>query len=122
MTYIPYICIFALSIASILQTLRANKMKKELAALRDNQILHGRVTDHMARDNAENEERIRKLTKRVADLEANTENKFKAVEKKLKKADEVLEAHAELEKEAAHSERMFQEGLSNLLNYGVTKE
>jgi hypothetical protein len=37
-------------------------------------------------------------------------------------ASELIEAHAELEKEAANSERMFQEGLSNLLNYGVGKE
>ena len=37
-------------------------------------------------------------------------------------ASELIEAHAELEKEAANSERLFQEGLSNLLNYGVDKK
>ena len=121
MNYIPYICIAALAVASILQRRRANKYQTELAALRDNQALLGRVHDVMAREMGEAEEKIRKLTKRVADLEAKTDKRFETIDEKLKKADEILVAHAELEKEAANSERMFQEGLANLLNYGVSK-
>jgi hypothetical protein len=39
----------------------------------------------------------------------------------MEKAEDIIEAHAELEKEAAKSEQLFQEGLTNLLNYGVIK-
>lgn len=42
-----------------------------------------------------------------------------ALSEKLKKVDELIDAHAEAEAEAAKSERLFQEGLSNILNYGV---
>lgn len=45
--------------------------------------------------------------------------KIEVLERKFVKVDEVLDAHAEAEAEAAKSERLFQEGLNNILNYGV---
>ena len=41
---------------------------------------------------------------------------------KIREAEELIELHKELEKEAAKSERLFQEGLTNILNYGVTDD
>ena len=41
---------------------------------------------------------------------------------KIREAEELIELHKELEKEAAKSERLFQEGLTNILNYGVTND
>ncbi len=36
-------------------------------------------------------------------------------------AEDLIKEHAELEKEAANSEKLFQEGLANILSYGVVK-
>ena len=43
----------------------------------------------------------------------------KTLWKMYKDAAGLIDAHAEAEAEAAKSERLFQEGLSNILNYGV---
>ena len=48
-----------------------------------------------------------------------TNEELTELSEKLKKVDELIGAHAEAEAEAAKSERLFQEGLSNILNYGV---
>lgn len=36
-------------------------------------------------------------------------------------AEDLIKEHAELEKEAVNSEKLFQEGLANILSYGVVK-
>jgi hypothetical protein len=36
-------------------------------------------------------------------------------------AEDLIKEHAELEREAANSEKLFQEGLANILSYGVVK-
>lgn len=43
------------------------------------------------------------------------------LEQNLEKADEIIKARAEYEKEAEKAEQLFQEGLQNILNYGVIK-
>lgn len=36
-------------------------------------------------------------------------------------AEDLIKEHAEMEREAANSEKLFQEGLANILSYGVVK-
>ena len=47
------------------------------------------------------------------------EEQMAAQGKALAAAEELMEEHALLEREAAKSERLFREGLQNILNYGV---
>ena len=58
---------------------------------------------------------------RHADAMAEFDHRLTEMRRKLEKAEDLIDAHAELEKEAAKSEQLFQEGLTNLLSYGVTK-
>ena len=43
------------------------------------------------------------------------------LEETMAAAEDLIKEHAELEKEAAKSEQLFQEGLANILSYGVVK-
>jgi hypothetical protein len=43
------------------------------------------------------------------------------LKRKMEKAEDLIDAHTEMEKEAAKLEREWQEGLNNLLNYEVMK-
>lgn len=43
------------------------------------------------------------------------------VEETMAAAEDLIKEHAELEKEAVKSEQLFQEGLTNILNFGVVK-
>lgn len=47
------------------------------------------------------------------------EEQLTAQGKTLAAAEELMEEHCLLEREAAKSERLFREGLQNILNYGV---
>lgn len=49
------------------------------------------------------------------------EYRLTGLEKTMSDAEELLKEHAELEREAVNSERLFQEGLTSILNYGVVK-
>ncbi len=151
MTYILYGCILLLAIASILNTRRIRKLEALVADLREAHMTHVYVTNAIQRKLDESIEARDRLAMRVSDLEVAVEVNAAKIEERIGKdvadvtefcerridslvediralqlwkieASELIEAHAELEKEAANSERLFQEGLSNLLNYGVGKE
>lgn len=49
------------------------------------------------------------------------ESRLSELEKTMEEAEDLLKEHAELEREAVNSERLFQEGLASILNYGVVK-
>ena len=49
------------------------------------------------------------------------EEKIKALQETMAAAEDLIKEHAELEKEAVKSEQLFQEGLANILSYGVVK-
>jgi methyl-accepting chemotaxis protein len=53
---------------------------------------------------------VRDVQKRVA-----------VMEETMAAAEDLIKEHAELEREAANSEKLFQEGLANILSYGVVK-
>lgn len=53
--------------------------------------------------------RVRALEAKVADMG-----------KVMTEAEDIIKEHAELERQAVNSERLFQEGLQNILGYGVT--
>jgi hypothetical protein len=151
MTYILYGCILLLAIASVLNTRRIRKLEEMVADLRKAHWTHVYATNAIQRKLDESIEARDRLAMRVSDLEVAVEVNTAKFEERIGKdvadvtefcerridslvediralqlwkieASELIEAHAELEKEAANSERMFQEGLSNLLNYGVGKE
>ena len=58
---------------------------------------------------------IKRLKRKAAALA----EEHKTLWKMYKDAAGLIDAHAEAEAEAAKSERLFQEGLNNILNYGV---
>ena len=66
-------------------------------------------------------ETIEKMKEEDRQAALRWEARFSAAEKTLAEAEELIRGHAELEREAAESERMFQEGLANILNYGAVK-
>lgn len=53
--------------------------------------------------------RVRALEAKVADMG-----------KVMADAEDIIKEHAELERQTVNSERLFQEGLQNILGYGVT--
>ena len=66
-------------------------------------------------------ETIEKMKEEDRQAALRWEARLSAAEKTLTEAEELIRGHAELEREAAESERMFQEGLANILNYGAVK-
>ena len=140
MTYIPYICILLLAVASILNARRIRHLNEEI----EDANLMINLLKGLAEQYLEDRERLSGLevsvdveTTKIKDrIDADIADVTKFCEKRLDalaediralqlwkiEASELIEAHAELEKEAANSERLFQEGLSNLLNYGVDKK
>lgn len=140
MSYIPYICILLLAVASILNARRIRHLNEEI----EDANLMINLLKGLAEQYLEDRERLSGLevsvdveTTKIKDrIDADIADVTKFCEKRLDalvediralqlwkiEASELIEAHAELEKEAANSERLFQEGLSNLLNYGVGKE
>ena len=140
MSYIPYICILLLAVASILNARRIRHLNEEI----EDANLMINLLNGLAEQYLEDRERLSGLevsvdveTTKIKDrIDADIADVTKFCEKRLDalvediralqlwkiEASELIEAHAELEKEAANSERLFQEGLSNLLNYGVDKK
>ena len=140
MSYIPYICILLLAVASILNARRIRHLNEEI----EDANLMINLLKGLAEQYLEDRERLSGLevsvdveTTKIKDrIDADIADVTKFCEKRLDalvediralqlwkiEASELIEAHAELEKEAANSERLFQEGLSNLLNYGVDKK
>ena len=140
MSYIPYICILLLAVASILNARRIRHLNEEI----EDANLMINILKGLAEQYLEDRERLSGLevsvdveTTKIKDrIDADIADVTKFCEKRLDalvediralqlwkiEASELIEAHAELEKEAANSERLFQEGLSNLLNYGVDKK
>ena len=140
MSYIPYICILLLAGASILNARRIRHLNEEI----EDANLMINLLKGLAEQYLEDRERLSGLevsvdveTTKIKDrIDADIADVTKFCEKRLDalaediralqlwkiEASELIEAHAELEKEAANSERLFQEGLSNLLNYGVDKK
>jgi hypothetical protein len=120
MQYIPYIyiCILLLAIANVFNTIRIRNLEANISVGRKDADTQRLATNTLFRKINESEEARERLARRIAGVE----NEVSELEKWKDEASELIEAHAELEKEAANSERMFQEGLSNLLNYGVGKE
>ena len=139
-SYIPYICILLLAVASILNARRIRHLNEEI----EDANLMINLLKGLAEQYLEDRERLSGLevsvdveTTKIKDrIDADIADVTKFCEKRLDalvediralqlwkiEASELIEAHAELEKEAANSERLFQEGLSNLLNYGVDKK
>jgi hypothetical protein len=140
-----------LAIANILNTIRIRNQKELIKDLREAHWTHVYATNAIQRKLEESIEARDRLAMRVSDLEVAVEVNTTKIEERIGKdiadvtefcerridslvedvralqlwkieASELIEAHAELEKEAANSERLFQEGLSNLLNYGVDKK
>ena len=101
---IQALTILALSVLVIILFTRLERQEKKIEALSDAMKI---VDDLFSRY----EDAMKEFDHRMIDMR-----------KKLEKAEDIMEAHAEMEKEAANSERLFQEGLTNLLNYGVSKE
>jgi SMC interacting uncharacterized protein involved in chromosome segregation len=69
----------------------------------------------------EHGETIEKMKEEDRQAALRWEARLSAAEKTLADAEELIRGHAELEREAANSEKLFQEGLANILNYGVVK-
>ncbi len=100
---IAYICIIALAIIVIFLGITVSKQREKIRLLSDSM----KIVDD--------------LFGRHEDAMAEFDHRLTELRKKLEKAEELIDAHAELEKEAAKSEQLFQEGLTNLLSYGVSK-
>jgi hypothetical protein len=141
MSYITDICFLLLAVVFIIGARRVRKLEELVEELRDARITHAyeenkvrerfsaRVSDLEAAVEAYAAEFEERIGKDVADVTEFCERRIDSLVEDIRalqlwkiEASELIEAHAELEKEAANSERMFQEGLSNLLNYGVGKE
>jgi hypothetical protein len=118
MQYISYIWILLLAIVNILDARRIQRLEATISVVSEDADTQRLATNTLFRKINESEEARERLARRIAGVE----NEVSELEKWKDEASELIEAHAELEKEAANSERMFQEGLSNLLNYGVGKE
>ena len=95
------IVLFLLSTAVLLVCLSIRKMQKKIEML----------TDEL------NE--LDEFSEQLVRAQAGVLEQMDSLRRKMEQAEELMAAHAEAEKEAAKSERLFQEGLTNLLNYGV---
>lgn len=95
------IVLFLLSTAVLLVCLSIRKMQKKIEMLSISLDVVDKLFAHTQETQKEHDFRLTEMRK------------------KLEQAEDLIEAHAEAEKEAAKSERLFQEGLTNLLNYGV---
>lgn len=129
---ITNIAVILLAITVILQGVAIRRQEERINILADSLKL---VDDILGRHSMKMDVIEDQLTDKLAALRDNLEaaedrlksysNRFGAqirlLESKLEKAEDLIDAHAELEKEAAKSEQLFQEGLTNLLSYGVTK-
>lgn len=90
----------------------------ELNAKLDETAEEGANTFVLAEELGETIEKMKEEDRQAA---LRWEARLSAAEKTLTEAEELIRGHAELEREAAESERMFQEGLANILNYGAVK-
>lgn len=113
--YILYAAVFLLSISVAVLASTANSRGKRLAELEARlNVAAGIIDRHGLRFEVLADD----LTGMSRKVEVCT-RKIEVLDRKYAKVDEVLDAHAEAEAEAAKSERLFQEGLNNILNYGV---
>lgn len=64
---------------------------------------------------------VMRLRKEISRINLKLWTASRQLDKTMKKAEDILNAHAETEKEAEKAEQLFQEGLQNILNYGVIK-
>lgn len=98
-----FICIVTLALAVIFMWVALDRHKTKIVMLEESlkavDRLLGEMQDHQ-----------REFDHRLSTLERN-----------LAKADEIIRAQDEYEKEAAKAEQLFQEGLQNILSYGVIK-
>lgn len=100
---IAYICIIALAIIVIFLGITVSKQREKISLLSDSM----KIVDD--------------LFGRHEDAMAEFDHRLTELRKKLEKVDDLIDAHTEMEKEAAKLEREWQEGLNNLLNYEVMK-
>lgn len=102
--------VLILTLAVIFLCVAANRQGTKIAMQSEMLDIVDRLFGEMREDQREFDRRLTELTR-----------KLEALEKKLEKADALIDAHTEMEKEAAKLERDWQEGLNNLLNYEVMK-
>jgi hypothetical protein len=78
-----------------------------------------------AHDNdVEFDQRLTDFRRMLTDVEeglSNLETTTQDLGETMAAAEDLIKEHAELEREAANSEKLFQEGLANILSYGVVK-
>lgn len=109
-----YISLALLAVSCVLLAWAARSLQKQLSVIRADMRMAEARLECAYENDVEFDHRItelkRTLTASVGELK-----------KTMAAAEDLMKEHAELEKEAAKSEQLFQEGLANILNYGVVK-
>ena len=98
-----FICILILTLAVIFMWVALDRHKTKIVMLKESRKAVDRLLGEM-------QDHQREFDQRLTTLERN-----------LAKADEIIRAQDEYEKESAKAEQLFQEGLQNILSYGVIK-
>ena len=98
-----YISLALLAVSCVLLAWVARELGKQLRVLvADMRVAEARLNEAYKND-VEFDHRVTELKRTMA------------------AAEDLIKEHAELEKEAVKSEQLFQEGLANILSYGVVK-
>lgn len=99
-----YISLVLLAVSCVLLAMTCRSLRRDL------EHLHNKLLEDSLR-----------LRQDFFDSDGLLDEKIAALKRTFAAAEDLIKEHAELEREASNSEKLFQEGLANILNYGVVK-
>jgi predicted Holliday junction resolvase-like endonuclease len=110
-----YISLVLLAVSCVLLALTCRSLRRDLE--RD----HNELWQQVARARKDFYENDRLLDEKISELKRTLASNVAELKSTMAAAEDLIKEHAELEKEAVKSEQLFQEGLQNILSYGVVK-